>query len=269
MTLNLQETLDEARHIAYSAGGILRAYYEGSVSLTTKSSSVDIVTEADKDAEIYITGRLLNAFPEMHIVGEEGGGSGADIATAEYRWYVDPVDGTTNFANKLPVFAISLALTDAKMNPLVGVVYNPITNEMFTAYKGGGAMLNGRTLTVSDATTLNQCVLASGFPYDKATNPNNNLDHWGAFLVRTRGMRRWGAAALDLCYVAAGRFDGYWEGYLNPWDLLGGVLLIQEAGGIVSDYTGETDPETIYSRGYIVAANPTIHPLMLDVLNKR
>lgn len=268
MTLNLKDIRDEAQHIAYSAGGILRAYYEGSVQLQTKSSSVDIVTQADKDSEAYITERLSRNYPEMHIVGEEGGGSGADIATAEYRWYVDPLDGTTNFASKLPVFAISLAMTDAKLNPLVAVVYNPITGEMFSAHAGGGATLNGRAIRVSNNTTLNQSVLASGFPYDKATNPKNNLDNWGAFLVKVRGLRRWGAAAIDLCYVAAGRFDGYWEAYLNPWDLLGGALIVQEAGGVVTDDKGATDTDRIYMNGYIVAANPTVHPLMLEVLNR-
>lgn len=266
MTLNLEDIRATARHIAYSAGGILRAYFEGTITEDIKSSNIDIVTEADKDAEAYITRRLLDIYPDTHIVGEEGGGYGAPIEEATYRWYIDPVDGTTNFANKLPMFAISMALTDAHMTPLIGVVYAPIMNEMFTASTGNGATLNDVPIHVGRKSTLRESVLATGFPYHRATTKDSNLDRFGAFLVKCRGMRRYGSAAIDLAYVANGRFDGFWESYLNPWDLLAGALLVKEAGGIVSDYRGGTDPQATYQNGDIIAANASIHGEMCNVL---
>lgn len=261
--VNLIEIRNTARHIAYQAGGILRAYYEGETHTTTKDIDIDIVTEADKDSERFLTEKLQDHFPDHYIVGEEGGGYGDP--NAPYRWYIDPVDGTTNFANRLPVFSVSIALTNADLMPLVGVVYNPLMDEMFTAAQGHGATLNGKPLQVSQARDLKTCVLASGFPYNKATNDDNNLRQWGEFLVRTRGLRRMGSAAIDLCYVAAGRFDGYWESYLNAWDCLAGALMVTEAGGVVSDYAGHTTPD-IYDKGRVVAAPTAIHTEMLAVL---
>ncbi|MBC7870745.1 MAG: inositol monophosphatase, partial [Chitinophagaceae bacterium] len=203
-------------------------------------------------------------FPDHHIIGEEGGAMGAPADDSAYTWYIDPLDGTTNFANRIPIFATSIALTDRDMNPIVGVVYNPISGEMFSAAKGFGTTLNDKPIHVSRAETLEQSVLCSGFPYDQATNPDNNLDEWGRFAVRTRGLRRLGSAALDLCFVAAGRLDGYWEQQLNPWDYLAGQLCVMEAGGIVTDYLNR--PLSAANKGRILANNGHIHQQMLDVL---
>ncbi len=265
MTIDLNQVRITAEGIARDAATTLLGFFHTSFEQTTKGTPYDIVTDADKAAEKKIVAALQANFPTHHIVGEEGGGMGAPVESAEYRWYVDPLDGTTNFANGIPVFSVSLALTDANMRPLVGVVYIPVADELFSAAVGSGATINGKALQVSNKTALDQCVLASGFAYDKYTNPNNNIAEWTAFLTRTRGLRRLGSAAIDLCYVAAGRFDGYWERALNPWDLLGGVVIVREAGGLVTDYTGD-DGDHIGAEGQLVAASPALHPQILDVL---
>lgn len=259
----VQQTITQ---IARQAGAVLMDYFEKPLNPTIKNGLYDVVTDADTASERMIVEALASAFPDHHIVGEEGGGMGTPIQEAAYRWYVDPLDGTVNYANHIPMFAVSLALTGADMRPLLGVVYNPVSGELFSAMKGGGATLNGKPIQVSRATLLRHCVLSSGFAYDKYTNPDNNLKQWGDFLVRSRGMRRMGSAALDLCFVAAGRFDGYWESKLNPWDCLAGMLCVTEAGGVVTDYQGCID-DHLYSGARVVASNGHIHQQMLDVLN--
>lgn len=189
---------------------------------------------------------------------------GAAIDSADYRWYIDPIDGTTNYVNRIPIFAVSMALTDRAMQPLVSVVYNPAHDELYSAASGHGATLNERALRVTSTTDLASCVLGSGFYHDRYTNSHDNLAAWGRFLSQTRGLRRIGAASLDLCYVAAGRFDGFWESRLNPWDYLGGLLCITEAGGTVSDYQGSPD---FHNNRQIVASNGHIHAQMIAVLN--
>lgn len=265
LDLNLQETRLIAEEIALSAALVLMDYYEKPLQYTSKTSKVDIVTEADKASEARIVALLQQHFPEHHIVGEEGGGMGAPAENARYFWYVDPLDGTVNFANKIPMFSISLALTDHERRPLVGVVYHPVAREMFSAAIGQGATLNQTPLRVSEAPDLINSVVASGFPYSKGVDPDNNVREWAAFVVRTRGTRRMGSAALDMCYVAAGRYDGYWEQKLHPWDYLAGVVCVQEAGGQVTDYTGKQDP-SIYQHGRIVASNGLIHQEMIALL---
>ncbi|PJF22332.1 MAG: inositol monophosphatase [Phototrophicales bacterium] len=264
--MDLQSIQTTAEDIAKSAADVLMRYYHSGVSMHTKSSKVDIVTEADQLSEAVIVEALTTIYPDHHIVGEEGGGMGAPIEEATYHWYVDPLDGTTNFANHIPMFCVSMAMTDAEMNPLVGVVYNPVSGELFSAVKGGGATLNGQPIHVSEKDELTACVLASGFPYDKYTDPDNNLDLWGKFLVRTRGLRRMGSAALDCCYVAAGRFDAYWEAKVYPWDVLAGMLCVTEAGGTVSDYRGDNPPCMVMGRR-VVVSNGKIHDAMLQVIN--
>ncbi len=188
-----------------------------------KSSRIDIVTAADTEAEAAIVAALLARFPGHHIVGEEGGGQGAPVATAPYQWFVDPIDGTVNFAAKLPHFCTSIALATPDREPLLGVIYDPTRRELFTAVKGQGARLNGQPLRVTQTAELIDAVITSGFPYDKHTNPDNNLKEWTAFLRLIRGERRLGSAALDLSYVAAGRLDGYrhsrpiLSGPPHPW----------------------------------------------------
>lgn len=263
--MDLNAIRQEVVTIARDAGEILRKHFNTPLAYDTKSTELDIVTAADKEAEAMITDVLLDKFPGHHVVGEEGGGSGAPAEKAHYFWFIDPVDGTTNFANGIPHFCTSIALTDAQRVPLVGVIYDPMRDELYTATQGGGAWLNDQPMHVSQAETLVQSVVASGFPYDKMTNTDNNIKQWGAMMIRTRGIRRFGSAALDFAYVAAGRFDGYWERTLNPWDALAGMLMVHEAGGRVTDYQGGDQPQWD-AQGRYVATNSHIHQAMLDVL---
>lgn len=270
-SLDLQQTRQIAETVARKAATVLLDYIaQPKLKFTTKANAFDIVTEADKAAEIVIVEALQNAFPDHHFVGEEGGGTGAPAERAEYLWYIDPIDGTTNYANRIPYFSTSIALADRDMNPLVGVVYNPIADELFSAVSGQGATLNGNPVRVSSAAELVECVLVSGFPYNRTTGGTPNLPEWVYFLSRVRDMRRFGSAALDLCNVAVGRFDGYWEMGLNPWDYLAGALCVAEAGGRITDYAGNSHIAPTGQRalvGQAVAANPTIHPLMLEGLD--
>jgi myo-inositol-1(or 4)-monophosphatase len=266
MQLDLQAVRRQAEAIAREAGQCAMSYFNGPLTQSTKQTSVDIVTEADRDTETFLVSAIEREFPAHHIVGEEGGGAGAAIDSADYRWYIDPIDGTTNYVNRIPVFAVSMALTDRDLNPLVSVVYNPAHGELYSAARGHGATLNGQALRVTETVELASCVLGSGFPYDKYTNDDNNLAEWSRFLRLTRGLRRMGSASLDLCYVAAGRFDGFWESRLNAWDYLGGMLCVIEAGGTISDYQGG---DGYHGSGRIVASNGHIHAQMIEVLAKK
>jgi len=251
--------------IAEGAGQIIMRHFAAPIPTTLKSSRIDIVTAADTEAETYIVGRLLELFPTHHIVGEEGGGQGAPAASAPYHWFVDPIDGTVNFASKLPHFCTSIALATPDRQPLLGVVFDPTRCELFAAIQGEGAWLNGRPIRVTQTAELIDAVVTSGFPYDRQTNPDNNLKEWAAFLVRIRGERRLGSAALDLCYVGAGRLDGYWEKDLKPWDAMAGLLVAREAGGTVTDYAGDDFPQRL-DRGRYVGSNGRLHSEMLAVL---
>ncbi len=259
------EMLDEVSTIARQAGDIILRHFALPIPTQTKTSRIDIVTAADREAEAFIVAELTKRHPNHHIVGEEGGGQGAPAASAPFHWFVDPIDGTVNFASKLPHFCTSIALATPDREPLLGVVFDPTRNELFMASKDGGAWLNGRPLRVTRTAELIDAVITSGFPYDKHLNPDNNLREWGAFLTKIRGERRLGSAALDLCYVAAGRLDGYWEKDLKPYDVMAGLLLVREAGGLVTDYQGNPRPQ-LQDRGRYVAANPLLHPEMLRVL---
>lgn len=265
--MQMNEILQQVTAIARGAGEIVMRYFAAPIPTQSKTSRIDIVTEADKEAESYIVARLSEAFPDHHIVGEEGGRQGAAAAGAPFHWYVDPIDGTVNFASKFPHFCTSIALATPDRQPLLGVVFDPTRNELFSAVRGGGAQLNGRSLAVTGTTELVDAVITSGFPYDKHTNPDNNLKEWGAFLLKIRGERRLGSAALDLAYVAAGRLDGYWEKDLKPYDVMAGVLLVREAGGQVTDYQGGAEPQR-QDRGRYVASNRCIHEAMLQVLRE-
>ena len=258
--------LDDVAAIARGAGRIILRHFGAPIPIAArKSTRSDVVTAADTEAEAYIVAELLRRFPEHHIVGEEGGGQGAPAATAPRQWFVDPIDGTVNFAAKLPHFCTSIALATPDRQPLLGVVYDPTRDELFTAVRGGGARLNGAPLCVTATEELNDAVVSTGFPYDKHTNADNNLREWAAFLKHIRGERRLGSAALDLCYVAAGRLDGYWEKDLKPYDAMAGMLIAREAGGTVTDYQGAPDPQRL-DRGRYVASNGRIHAAMLAVL---
>ncbi len=264
--MQLNEALNDVVSIARGAGEIIMRHFAAPTPTTLKSSRIDVVTAADTEAEDYIVRELLKRFPDHHIVGEEGGGRGAAAEKASYNWFVDPIDGTVNFASKLPHFCTSIALTTPDRQPLLGVIFDPTRTELYTAVKGEGAFLNGKPMRVSGTRQLIDAVVTSGFPYDKHSNPDNNLREWAAFLVRIRGERRLGSAALDLAYLAAGRLDGYWEKGLRPWDAMAGVLMVSEAGGKVTDYAGRPNPQS-QDRGHYVASNSLLHEEMLEVLS--
>jgi myo-inositol-1(or 4)-monophosphatase len=248
--------LDVAIETALEAGQILREEYQRTPDIAYKGD-VDLVTQADRRSERAIVARLSKSFPEHSVIAEEGTGH---ERSAEFRWYVDPLDGTTNFAHKYPCFAVSIALTQND-RVLAAVVYNPIHNELFAAARGEGATLNGGKISVSQVSTLSTSLLCTGFPVHKR-RASSNIHYYYDFTLRSHGVRRDGSAALDLASVAAGRFDGFWEFGLKPWDTAAGILLVEEAGGTISDFHG--DPYMI-GGSVLLATNSRIHEEMRQV----
>jgi myo-inositol-1(or 4)-monophosphatase len=245
--------LEAAVEIAQEAGKILREEFDRPAQITYKGD-VDLVTQADKRSEQAIVGRLTKYFPDHSIAAEEGTGR---ESASEFRWHVDPLDGTTNFAHGYPCFCVSIALAH-KDTVLAGVIYNPIYNELYAAARGEGATLNGNKISVSKIETLATSLLCTGFPVHKRL-ANPNIHYYWDFTLRSHGVRRDGSAALDLACVAAGRFDGFWEFGLQKWDTAAGMLLVEEAGGKVSDFSGQR-----YALGgpVILATNGLIHEEM-------
>ena len=245
---------------AVAAGKLLMEKLRTGFAVSYKGDT-NLVTEADLASEELIVSRIRAAFPGHTILAEEGHPGETD---GEYRWIIDPLDGTTNYAHGYPAFSVSIAL---EIRGIVewGIVYNPNLEEQFGARRGSGAFLNGLPVKVSKVNTLNDSLLVTGFPYDVRTNPYNNLDFFAGFMLRSQAVRRIGSAALDFCYVAAGRFDGFWEIELRPWDMAAGVLIAREAGGMVTDITGA--PCSIYQL-QCVASNGLIHEQMLAVLEE-
>lgn len=226
-------TLQLAIETVRAAGALVARYYEqGVASIEVKSSAVDLVTEADLASQALVVEALRRHFPEYGIWAEEGTHARPRQDTF---WLLDPLDGTTNFAHRYPVFAVSLALYGQGVVQL-GVTYDVPRACCYWAERGGGAWRDDHRLRVSASDALQRSLLATGFPYSRATNPDNNLAEFSYFMPRCQGVRRAGAAALDLAWVAAGHLDGYWESHLNPWDCAAGVLLVTEAGGRVSDF---------------------------------
>lgn len=255
--------------IAREAGDILRAGYRQAKVIESKSSVIDLVTQYDTEAEALIVKRLGEAFPQDAILGEEGNEQ-ASANGSDRIWLVDPLDGTINFAHGFPVFAVSLALYDAD-RPLVGVVYDPLRNECFHASAGGGAFLQTagdreQQLHVSRSDALVRSLLATGFPYDRHESIHNNVAQFSAFLKRAQGIRRAGAAALDVAYVAAGRLDGFWEYKLGSWDIAAAVLLVQEAGGRTSGMDGLPFHLLPWEHNALIASNGQIHEEMIAIL---
>jgi len=210
-----------------------------------------------------IAARLKKSFPEFDLLAEESAGS-TGRAGSKAVWVVDPLDGTTNFAHGLPVYAVSIALWE-KGKPVLGVVYHPALDELFWAVKGKGAFLNKKRIAVSDTTDPNSALLSTGFPYDLRRSQENNLDYFAAFATRVRAIRRMGAAALDIAWTAAGRFDGFWELKLFPWDIAAAVLLVSEAGGKLSDFEG--GPLDL-STPNVVASNARLHTFILKIIEE-
>jgi myo-inositol-1(or 4)-monophosphatase len=252
--------LKDLEHLARGAGEILRASFGQQLRIEHKGV-IDLVTDADHRSEAYLLNEIRQCFPGHKIVAEESG----ETAGADGQiWYIDPLDGTVNYAHGLPIFSVSIGFAEAGRMWL-GVVYDPLRDECFSAQAGLGAWLNGEPLRVSETTVLDRGLLVTGFPYDIRSNPENNLDHYARFAMRSQGVRRLGSAALDLCYVAAGRFDGYWELRMNAWDIAAGGLIAEQAGARVTNLAGEVD--YISPPQSILAANPHLHPQMLAVLN--
>jgi myo-inositol-1(or 4)-monophosphatase len=250
--------LEVAVAAARQAGELQRQRLGGEVAVERKGS-VDLVTDVDRASEEIIVSALRQAFPDHDILAEEGeyGTTGSSC-----RWIIDPLDGTTNYAHGFPWFAVSIAL---EVGGIVqaGVVYHTMLDELYTAVRGHGAQVNGQPLKVSSNGIMRDALLGTGFPYDRTMANENNIDLFVAFTMGSRGVRRAGAAALDLACVAAGRLDGFWECKLKPWDVAAGMLLVQEAGGRVSSYGGE--PYSIYDHR-IVASNGHIHEQMLEII---
>ena len=252
--------LNFAISVAKDAGRLLRDRVGTRIDIDHKGS-INLVTDVDLASERLISEAISTYYPRHQILAEE---AGLSESGSEYRWIVDPLDGTTNYAHGYPVFCVSIAL-ECKGEVVLGVVYDPMSDELFTAERGGGAALNNRSIHVSETADLMQGLLSTGFPYDIKTSKLTNLDHWANFAMNAQALRRDGAAALDLCYVAAGRFDGFWELNLSPWDTAAGALIVTEAGGLVTDFSG--DPFSNY-KPEVVASNGLIHARMLEVLKQ-
>ncbi len=260
--MDLKAVQAAAERAALSAGEVLRPLFNHPHEEKIKANIYDVVTEGDLAAEAAILPILQQAFPEFGILSEEGGGEDG----GEYQWHIDPIDGTTNFANNIPFFSVSIALADRDLRPVVGVVYMPILGELFSAAQGHGATLNGQPIHVSRTADMRRAVMSSGFPTDRHTVEGdlNNLRHWRDMLWAVRDMRRFGSAALDLSYVACGRLDGFWERRIHSWDVLAGICVVQEAGGTVTDIGGGT--AKAFSGEEVVASNGLLHGDMLKVL---
>lgn len=265
----MQPTLSYIENLAREAGAILHAGYEKEHQVNYKGV-IDLVTEVDHQSEAFLLGKIQKDFPDHHIFSEE---TGVIKGRDEHIWYIDPLDGTVNYAHNIPIFCVSIAYasrrsTSASLSASLslGAVYDPMRDEMFTAERGEGAYLNGRRLQVSSTTDLQQSLLVTGFPYDAWDTPLDNFDNFVRFGKLSRGVRRLGSAALDLAYVGVGRFDGFWELALNPWDVAAGGLICEEAGALVTNVGGGDD--YISPPLSIIAAAPGIHARMLKVLHE-
>jgi len=263
MPLSLTE-FDNLTQIAIQAarqgGAILLDYAQKGFQIHKKEQAINLVTEADLRSEEAIIQTIRQAFPEHQILSEEQGLQKSP--THPIKWIVDPLDGTTNFAHGFPMYNVSIGV-EYEGICILGVVYDPTRNELFLAQTGKGATLNGTPIHVSATPKLNEALLVTGFAYDVHTAKDNNLKEFCAFTLRARGMRRTGTAAIDLCYIASGRFDGFWELQLNPWDTAAGKVILEEAGGRVTNYAGE--PYSIYG-STLIATNGIIHQEMIEVL---
>jgi len=255
----MQPTLSYIETLARKAGMILRDGYSKEHQVNYKGV-IDLVTEVDHQSEAFLLGEVRRDFPTHHIFSEE---SGIIEGNEEHIWYIDPLDGTVNYAHHIPIFAVSIAYA-SKGVLMLGAVYEPMRDELFLAERGKGATLNGKPIHVSTATELQKSLLVTGFPYDAWNTEQDNFANFIRFGKLSQGVRRLGSAALDLCYVAAGRFDGFWELALKPWDVAAGGLICEEANARVTNVKGEAD--YISPPQSVVATTPGIHARMLDEL---
>jgi myo-inositol-1(or 4)-monophosphatase len=254
--------MESYTHVAIAAAkkaGLLLKSRLGRKRKVSYKGAVNLVTEMDLLSEEVIVSRIRQHYPNHGFLAEE---KTFTQERSAYRWIIDPLDGTTNYAHGYPIFCISLALQKGK-EVILGVVYDPTRDELFLAEKGGGARLNGKKIHVSSTPKLSQSLLTTGFPYDLRESPVNNFDHFRNFAMRVHAVRRAGAAALDLCYVAAGRSDGFWEIKLGPWDMAAGCLVVREAGGKATDFLGR---RLGLDGKHVLASNGKIHREMIQIL---
>lgn len=256
--LDLHQTLQIARQIARQAGAFIKSGRTRGLTIEHKGE-VDLVTDCDRASEAFIVAELKKQFSDHRIVGEEGSNINAEGA---YSWFIDPIDGTTNFAHGLPWYAVSICL-EHNGQQLVGVIYAPEVDWEFSAIQGNGALMNGQPIHVSRTTELINALVATGFSYDRRTNPDNNLAEFSAVLMASQEVRRIGVASLDCAMVALGWLDGYWEMKINAWDIAAGALLIKEAGGTVTNRDGNAFRS---NQGHIIASNGHIHQELLATL---
>ena len=255
----MKPTLFDLEKLARGAGSILRDGYDKEHQISYKSV-IDLVTETDHASESFLIKEIQTRFPDSHILAEESGETKGDN---EGIWYIDPLDGTVNYAHHIPVFCVSMAYA-SKGSVILGAVYDPLRDEMFTAERGKGAYLNGKSIHASSTTELQKCLLVTGFPYDTWNTKQDNFKLFEKLAKMTQGVRRLGSAALDGCYVAAGRFDGFWELTLKPWDIAAAGLIAEEAGARVTATDGK--PDYISTPQSIIAAAPGIYQKMLEQL---
>lgn len=246
---------------AITAGGeILNEYFQSDFRIESKEVASNLVTEVDKKSEKKIIEVIKSSFPEHSIISEECGIIDTD---SNFKWIIDPIDGTINYAHSIPICCVSIGIEkDGEI--ILGAVYNPFSGEYFFGERKNGAYLNGKKITVSSENKIEKSLLVTGFPYNTSGNPNKPADVFINFVTKDIPIRRLGSAALDLCWTACGRFDGFWEYNLNPWDVAGGLVVIEEAGGKVTDFSG--NKYSIYSRE-ILATNGLIHSDMLNIIN--
>jgi myo-inositol-1(or 4)-monophosphatase len=262
VTAETRSILELAERLARDAGKIQRERYEGVLEIRTKSASIDLVTDVDRACEKLIVDALQSQRGNDAILAEEGGGD--DRPDTEWRWVIDPLDGTVNYAHGYPRFCVSIGVEHRGVQT-VGVVYDPLLDEMFSAVRGAGATRNGRAIAVTTERDLGQAMLATGFAYDIHRAADDNIDHFASFAKSVRALRRDGSAALNLCYVACGRFDGFWELKLHPWDVAAGILIVEESGGRTSDFSGAG---SCRSGRKVVASNSHLHEALLEVLRR-
>jgi myo-inositol-1(or 4)-monophosphatase len=255
----MQNEREIVEGVVLEAGSYIREKFGGAISVDLKGE-INLVTDVDRESEAIITNVLRKAFPRDDILAEETGAS--TKGQNNRRWLVDPLDGTTNFAHAYPFVSVSVAL-EADGDICLGVVYDPLREELFTAENGQRAKLNGAEISVSENRNLGSCLISTGFPYDIKEHPEGHMEDLGRILAATQGIIRDGSAALDLCYVACGRFDGYYERKLSPWDTAAGKLIVKEAGGKVSDFSG--GPYSVYGKE-ILATNGLIHEALSEIL---
>jgi myo-inositol-1(or 4)-monophosphatase len=253
--------INDVIQISKDAGEIIREGFGKNFLVETKGSLTNLVTEIDKNSEKTVIDFIRKKYPTHSIIAEE---SGEQSHSSDYTWIIDPLDGTTNFAHGLPIFSVSIGIQ--KEDELIcGVVYDVMRDALYSCEKGSGAFCNGRKLTVSTNDDLRKSVLVTGFPYNISENPDHALEHFTSFIKESRAVRRLGSAAIDLCYVAEGVFDGFWEVSLNSWDMAAGVLLVNEAGGVVTDFIG--NKINIYEKK-LLASNGKVHNRMLEILTQ-